>query len=131
MTATTEPTAATETRMTAPEWLNLATLVSANTRDQIEMVLEHLNDELLVRDLGVLVSSTVEAFALLEADLRGANLPDGVLETVEAAVGAEQLRELWWLIVTTLGSDTAGEDLYEKLKERYPEHAKRLGVASG
>jgi hypothetical protein len=51
--------------MTAPEWLNIAVIVDAKTRDGIEMLVEDFDESL--RDK---VRQFVERYAELEAPLR-------------------------------------------------------------
>ncbi len=117
-------------KMTAPDWLDIAKIVSAETRDKIEMATEAL-EALLLDELGAAI---VTSLAAQKAFNDGCpNLPDDTFDVVTEVVGLDKLRDLFLMI----GGAMAGQidtdptpEYFAKLCGRYPAVAKACGVQS-
>ncbi len=126
MTTNTEDT----TRMTAPEWLDIAKIVSAETRDKIEMATEAL-EALLLDELGATI---VASLAAQQAFNDGCpDIPDDTFDLVSDVVGLSKLRDLFLM----LGGAMAGQidtdptsEYFAKLCGQYPAVARACGVQS-
>jgi hypothetical protein len=113
-----------------PAWLDLAKIVSAETRDELEMVIQGLEDLLLI-EMGTIIRSVAEVTKKLDDELDKANLTDDLLVLVRELIGAEKMAELCALAVDVLVDvvgGTPGNDWVARSARKYPDVAKRLGI---